>query len=219
MNYFQESMKHFTDVLDGLKGSETFSEEVPPQRNYSYLDVLPDSLTQNAILDLNNVLQDKPIHDELYHEAMKFLEKDAFLLEESLKDGRDEKSGILFAAGKQGYIWIRGKKEGRYLANVLIDKVEWDNIKCFVHRWQEDDGHIKAIYILQKGSRELEVPYVWSPKTEDDTQYYRWLLQKLNGPWILADIMYKYSGKPLPASWIIEKHLQQPELQKQRYYL
>ncbi|MHA1930178.1 MAG: hypothetical protein ACTSV2_16525 [Candidatus Thorarchaeota archaeon] len=142
----------------------------------------------------------------------------AFILEESLRDGHDEKSGILFAAGTQGYIWIRGKKKGRYLEDVLVDKVEWENITCFVHQWQKDEGQIKAVYTLQKGSKELVAPYVWNPKIDDDTRHYRWLLQKLNGPWILADIMYKYNGQRMPASWRSEKPLHQSDLQKQRYY-
>ena len=191
-NAFQESMNNFAAALDGLISSGILNGEDHTQRDLSYLDILPDSLTHNAVLDLNNVLQDKPIHDELYHEAKKFLGNDAFLLEESLRDGYDENNGILFAAGKQGYIWIRGRKKGRYLEDVLVDKVEWDNIKCFVHQWQEDDGQIKAVYTLQKGTKELVVPYVWSPRIDVSMQDYQWLLQKLNGPWIVADIMYKY---------------------------
>ena len=77
-------MNRFVSALDDLRSSEISSGEIPPPRNISYLEVLPDSLTHNAILDLNNVLQDKPIHDELFHEATKFLGNDAFILEESL---------------------------------------------------------------------------------------------------------------------------------------
>ena len=160
-----------------------------------------------------------PIHDALYHEAKKFLGDGAFLLEESLWDGNNATNGFLFAAGKQGYIWIQGKKNGRHIANVLVDKIEWDNIKCAVQRWQAQDQKFDVVYTLQKIGRELTHHYKWSPTLNPDVLEHPWLIQLLNGPWIFADIMYKYSGRPLPASWISEKHLQHSDLQKQRYYL
>ncbi len=217
-SHFQTAMKYALSVLDEIMESTASNEEPTPLKDFSYLDSLPKSLTRDAILDLNTILQDMPIHDELYNEAMKFLGNDPFILEESLRDGRNEDNGVLFAAGKQGYIWIQGTKDGRYMANVLVDKVEWNNIKCFAHRWQTEDNKIEATYSLQRDSKELSIRYQWSPTINEDTTQYPWLLQKLNGPWILADVMYKYSGRPLPASWVSVKHLKQPELHSQRYY-
>jgi len=217
--HFHSSMKQITDDLEILQRTYGDTRELPLVRDYSYLDKLPESLTRNAILDLNNVLQDMPIHDRLYHEASKFLGNGAFLLEESLRDGNNIDNGFLFAAGKQGYIWIQGKKNGRHIANVLVDKIEWDNIKCAIQRWQGKDSKFDVVYTLQAKGRELTHHYKWSLTANQDVLEHPWLMQQLNGPWILADIMYKYSGRPLPASWISEKHLQQQELQKQRYYL
>ncbi|MGY5874988.1 MAG: hypothetical protein RTU30_04515 [Candidatus Thorarchaeota archaeon] len=211
--HFQTTMSLVSDVLDITKSS---FKEPPPYLDYSYMKKLPTSLTNNAILDLNIVLQDMPIHDELYHEAAKFLGSETFLLEESLRDGLQRKNGVLFAAGILGYIWIQGEKEGRYMANVLVDKVEWDNIRCFAHRWQTEDNIIEATYSLQKDTTELSVSYIWRPTANQDTP--QWLSQELNGPWLLADVMYKYSGKPMPASWINEKQSEIREMYKQRYY-
>jgi len=216
---FQSSIKQISNELEILKKTNKDARELPPFRDYSYLDNLPGSLTHNAILDLNNILQDKPIHDALYHDAMKFLGSEPFLLEESLRDANDIDNGFLFAAGNQGYIWVQGKKNGRHIANVLVDKIEWNNITCAVHRWQAKDSRFDVVYTLQKEGRELTHHYKWNPPPNQDVLGHPWLLQQLNGPWILADIMYKYFGKPLLASMASKKHLQQSDMQKQRYYL
>jgi len=180
--------------------------------NLSYLSDLPKILTQNAILDLNTVLQDQPIPDYLYHEAVKFLGDDAFLLEESLRDGENPEDGILFAAGVKGYILIRGKKSGRFMTDVLIDKVEWANIKALVYHWQNENSIMHMNYALQKGHRMKTVSYIWNPPCTKMNSSYRWLCEKNNGPWILADLMFKYSCNKLPASHIIGGH------SKIRYY-
>ncbi|MCK4566457.1 MAG: hypothetical protein KAU48_04020, partial [Candidatus Thorarchaeota archaeon] len=78
--------------------------------------------------------------------------------------------------------------------------------------------NIEATYSLTEDGRDSTVLYQWVPTVNDDTLQFPWLLQQLNGPWILADIMYKYSGKPLPASWVTRVHLNQLVLIKQRFY-
>ena len=116
---------------------------IPTQASdLSYLDSMPDCLTRNAILDMNTILRDQPIPDELVHEALKFLGSEPFLIEESLRDGNDNESGILFAAGEKGYFWIQGKKHGRFMSNVIVDTVEWDNIQSLSYRWQTDNSII-----------------------------------------------------------------------------
>jgi len=187
-------------VVEEIRSSDSFSSDIPPVRNYSYLEQMPESLTHNAILDLNTILRDQPIHDLLVHEAVKILGSKPFLLEESLRDGTDKDNGVIFAAGKNGYFWIQGRKHGRFMSNVIVDIVEWANIRCFAHRWHNESAIIDATYTLTKDGKETTMAYQWSPSINDDTLQYPWLLQQLNGPWILADIMYKYSGKPLPAS-------------------
>lgn len=216
---FHSAMKQISEVLEFQKKTDRDTRALPPVRDYSYLDNIPESLTHNAILDLNNILQDMPIHDALYHDAMKFLGSEAFLLEESLRDANDIDNGFLFAAGNHGYIWIQGKKNGRHIENVLVDKIEWDNIKCAVHRWQAKDSRFDLVYTLQKEGTELTHHYKWNLTPNQDVLEHPWLLQQLNGPWILADIMYKYFGKPLLASMASKKHLQQSDMQRQRYYL
>jgi hypothetical protein len=194
-------------VLEEIRESEEFSGEIPPTRDYSYLERMPESLIRNGILDLNTILRDQPVHDELVQEAAKFLGNKPLILEESLRDGNDKENGVLFAAGTQGFYWIQGKKRGRFMSNVIVDTVEWDNIRCFTHQWQNQDAIISATYSLTKTGKESTVKYLWSPSTNENTFQYPWLLQQMNGPWILADVSYKCSRKPLPAS-----------IDKQRYY-
>ncbi len=210
---FYSTIRQLPNVLDQTNKKTT---KHPSPLDYSYLENMPRCLTYDTILDLNTVLQDMPIHDELYHEAVKFLGVQAFLATESLKDGTQRENGVLFAAGNQGYIWIRGVKKGRFMTNVLVDKVEWEHIRCFAHRWQSNDSKILATYSLQKDTTELSASYVWSPLPGQDI--FQWVWQELNGPWILADLMYKYSERPMPASWISKKHLKHQEFHKQRYY-
>jgi len=212
---FQSSMSRCFGVVEEIRNSREFSEEIPLPRDYSYLKIIPESLTRNAILDLNTVLRDMPIHDLLVHEAVKFLGYEPFLLEESLRDGNDKENGILFAAGTQGYYWIQGMKTGRFMKNVIVDTVEWDHIKCFVHQWQTEDDSILATYTLTKGGNVSLKKYQWNPPKNENTIQFPWLLQPLNGPWILADIMYKCSGDPMPASRINET---QSDLCKPRYH-
>jgi len=183
-------------VVEEIRSSDSFSSDIPPVRNYSYLEQMPESLTYNAILDLNTILRDLPVHDQLVREAVKFLGNEPFFLEESLRDGTEKDNGVLFAAGKNGYFWIQGKKQGRFITNVIVDTVEWTNIRCFTHLWHNEGAIIDATYTLTRDGNEITKEYFWSPSNNGDTHAYLWLLQELNGPWILADIIYKYSGKP-----------------------
>ncbi len=217
-NHFQSTMSRCFDVVEKIRSSDAFTSDQPPVRDYSYLEQLPESLTRNAKLDLNTILQDKPAHDELVHEAVKFLGNEPFLLEESLRDGTNRENGVLFAAGTQGYFWIQGKKRGRFMSNVIVDTVEWTNILCFKHQWHHEAANIDATYTLTEDGRDSTVLYQWAPTVHEDTLQFPWLLQQLNGPWILADVMYKYSGKPMPASWIRERNSDQSTLLRQRYY-
>ena len=203
-NRFQTTMGKCSDVLEEIRQSDEFTGEIPPARDYSYLEQMPESLTRNAILDLNTVLRDQPIHDELVHEAWKFLGNEPFILEESLRAGNDNENGVLFAAGAQGYYWIQGNKQGRFMSNVIVDTVEWDNIRCFSRQWHNESAIFDATYTLIKDGNESTMQYQWCPPTNDDTLKHPWLLQRMNGIWILADVIYKYSGKPLPASYTNE---------------
>jgi hypothetical protein len=200
LSHFQSTMNQCNDIVEEIKGSEQFTEEVTPTRDYSYLERMPESLTRNAMLDLNTVLRDQPVHDRLVHEAEKLLGNDPFLLEESLRDGNDKENGVLFAAGKHGYYWIQGRKSGRFMKNVVVDTVEWDNIRCFVHQWQNDDAKMDATYTLTKYGKDVTIQYLWQPTNDSDSSQYPWLLQPLNGPLILADVMHNYSGKHMPTS-------------------
>jgi hypothetical protein len=168
---------------------------VSPQRETTYLDELPQSLTHNAILDLNTVLRDQPIHDDLVHEAKKFLGIEPFLIEESLRDGNDRNNGVLFAAGERGYYWIQGIKQGRFMVNVIVDTIEWNNFRHLTHQWQFESPTIHATYSLTKGGKHVTRKYQWGPPIDEETAKYPWLLEPLNGPWIMADIIHKYSGK------------------------
>ncbi len=215
---FRSTMDLAPDILNEMKKTIALTDKFPPKRDYVYLDKMPEFLTQNALLDLNTVLQDKPIHDKLHHEASKFLGADPFLLEESLRDGKDSNNGILFAAGEQGYIWIQGKKKGRFLSNVLVDKIEWENIRCLANQWQLRNSIIEMTYSLQRGRTVKTIPYIWKPAAAEHDPVQSWLFQPLNGPWILADLMYKYAGKPMPASWISSELLKNSDAYKQRYY-
>jgi hypothetical protein len=190
---FQSIMNQCMDVIEEIRSSVSDPQQ---PRDYLYLEKLPESLTQNAILDLNTILRDRPVHDELVHEATKFLGDEPFLLEESLRDGNDRENGVLFAAGKQGYYWIQGKKQGRFMSNVIVDTVEWENLRGFVHQWHRESAIIYATYSLTKGGNESTREYLWSPSTNRDTHEYPWLLQELNGSWILTDILHKYSEIP-----------------------
>ncbi|MHA2158240.1 MAG: hypothetical protein ACXABE_05040 [Candidatus Thorarchaeota archaeon] len=186
-----------------LRSNEVIEENNPsPQLDYSYLEHLPDSLTNNVILDLNTVLRDQPIHDELVNEAKKFLGDEPFLLEDSLRAGENNTNGVLFAAGTLGYYWVQGKKSGRFLTNVIIDTVEWTHIKSVSHQWHKSDGIIDVTYSLTQNGRANTVQYQWCLPINNDTLNYHWLLEPLNGPWILADVAYRCSGSPLPATQI-----------------
>ncbi|MHA2142558.1 MAG: hypothetical protein ACXADC_10955 [Candidatus Thorarchaeota archaeon] len=215
---FQSAMSQCHDIVKEIRDAEEFTCDPPPVRDYSYLENMPESLTRNAILDLNTISEDWPVHDELHQKSLKFLGSGPFLLEESLRSADEIENGILFAAGEQGYIWIQGKKNGRYMANVLVDRVEWDNIRCFVQQWQNENAAIAATYAIHRDGVELTMLYHWSPTPNEDVLQYPWLLQPLNGPWIIADVMYKYAGKPMPASWVSDRHQKEPEIHKQRYY-
>lgn len=216
-NHFQSTMSQCFDIVEEIRRSDAFVSDLPPVRDYSYLEQMPESLTCNAILDLNTILRDLPSHNELVHEAVKFLGNEPFLLEESLR-GNDRENGILFAAGKEGYFWIQGKKNGRFMSNVIVDTVEWNNIRCFSHSWQTENDSIFATYTLTLDGSESTMEYQWSPLKNENTIQFPWLLQPLNGPWILADVMYKCSGKPMPASWMIEQNPDQSKLRNRRYY-
>ncbi len=215
---FHLTIESASDIIDEMKKPIPSTYEFPPKRDYTYLDKMPDFLTRNAILDLNSVLQDKPIHNELQPEALMFLGANPFLLEESLKDGRDSENGILFAAGNEGYIWIQGKKKGRFLSNVLVDKIEWENIRCFANQWQITNSIIHASYSLQRGRTVKTIPYIWKPAPGEHDLEQSWLFQPQNGSWIFADLMYKFARTPMPASWIGVEHQKNRDLHIQRYY-
>ncbi|MFW9920653.1 MAG: hypothetical protein ACFFED_13700 [Candidatus Thorarchaeota archaeon] len=200
---FKSGIKSISDRIATLQEA-AIPSSIPLKRDYAYLEKTPKSLTHNAILDMNAILQDKPIPDELYHESFKFLGKTPFLLEESLRECNDSKSGVLFAAGEQGCIWIRGRKQGRFMENVLVDKIEWTNIKCISYQWQTADSRMVATYTLKKDRHDLQTCFTWSPTLNEDTIEFPWLMQSENGPWIIADLMYKYSGIPLAATYPIE---------------
>jgi len=182
VNQFQSSMKQVSDIFEDVKDSGTSTLDL------SYLAAMPETLTKDAVLDLNTVLRDMPVHDNLVHEAVKFLGDDPFLIEESLRNGNDVENGALFAAGRQGYYWIQGKKQGRFISNVIVDTVEWENFRCFSHQWQRGTATITAIYSLTKDGALVTKEYLWCPMVNEDTRKYPWFLQEFNGPWIMSDI-------------------------------
>ena len=187
---FQSTMKQCSEVIDDFRNASV------PHTDLSYLENMPDSLTRNAVLDLNTILRDQPVPDALVHEAVKFLGDEPFLIEESLRDGNDRENGVLFAAGKHGYYWIQGKKQGRFMSDVIVDTIEWENVRCFTHLWHHDHPTIFATYSLTKGGNETTIEYQWSPTLNDNTRTFPWLLQPLNGLWILADVMSRCIGTP-----------------------
>ncbi len=197
--HFQSVMSCCSEVIDEIRNSNDFARGCSSPPDYSYLKLMPESLTHNAVLDLNTILRDQPIHNELVHEAVKFLGDDPILLEESLRAGSDDTNGILFAAGSKGYYWIQGRKQGRFMSNVIVDTVEWENVRCFAYLWHSDRSVIYATYSLTRDGKEATIEYQWNLSKYEDTFQYPWLLQQWNGPWILGDISYKYSGKPLLA--------------------
>lgn len=185
---FQSTMNRCVNFLEDIRNLD----RKPPLNDCVYLDHMPTSLTKNARLDLNTVLRDQPIPDSLVHEAIEFLGAEPFLLEESLKAANDNENGILFAVGKQGYYWIKGKKTGRFMSNVIVDTVEWDNIQSFSYRWDSENAIIDVTYSLTSDGKGLTTQYQWSPSVNSETLQYPWLIQQMNGPWILADIFSKY---------------------------
>ncbi|TFG30122.1 hypothetical protein EU528_08635 [Candidatus Thorarchaeota archaeon] len=187
-----EVRAHFQSTMNRAKDYISITTQT---RDLTYLTSMPESLTRNAILDLNTILRDQPIHEELVYEAMKFLGNEPFLLEESLRDGEDKENGVLFAAGANGYFWIQGKKDGRFMSNVIVNSVEWNNIRCITHQWDHDIPLINITFSLVQGGKETTVNYQWAPPTNDETLQFPWLLQSMNGPYILEDIVYKYTGK------------------------
>ena len=191
-NHFQSTMNKCFGVIEKIRSSDTSTGDL------SYLSQMPMSLTRNAILDLNTILRDQPIPDELVFEAEKLLGSEPFIIEESLRDDDDKENGVLFAAGKQGYYWIQGKKQGRFMSNVIVDTVEWDNVRCIAHQWHHDPPLINVTFSLVQGGKETTKVYQWFPLVNDDTRQFPWLLQSLNGPYIFEDIVYKYSGKYIP---------------------
>jgi len=197
-------MDQCMEVMERVRSS---ASNPPSPRDYSYLEKLPQSLTHNAMLDLNTILRDQPVHNELVYEAAKFLGDEPFLLEESLRDGDDRENGVLFAAGRQGYFWIQGVKSGRFMSNVVVDTVEWENVRYCVYQWRLDKSRFSVTYSKTKGGNNVTTPFLWNPPNNEDTSQYPWLLQQMNGPWIFADIVHRHSGKPLSAS-----------LHNQRYY-
>ncbi|MGY5872914.1 MAG: hypothetical protein RTV72_11755 [Candidatus Thorarchaeota archaeon] len=197
-NQFQSAMNRCFSIIEEKRNLDQFAGDTSSQRDYSYLEHLPESLTRNAILDLNTILQDQPVPDELVHEAEKFLGAEPFIIEESLRNGNDKEDGILFAVGKRGYYWIKGKKTGRFMTNVIIDTVEWDNIRSFSFQWEYENAVIDVTYSLTSDGKESTTQYQWSPPVNDETLQYPWLLQHMNGSWILADIICKYSEVTFP---------------------
>jgi hypothetical protein len=188
-SHFESTMSQYSSKIYELK------DTIAAPLDLSYLDEMPESLTRNAILDLNTVLRDKPVHDDLVHEATKFLGDGPFLLEESIRDGSDKDDGVLFAVGRKGYYWIQGKKQGRFMSNVVVNTVEWDNFQYLAHKWHNERVTIYTTYSLVKGGVLTTQEYLWGPPITDDTRRYPWLLQERNGPWILADVMMKYSER------------------------
>ena len=182
--------KHFQSMMSKAMNYLGISSET---HDVTYLERIPECLTRNAILDLNTILQDQPNPDELVHEATKFLGSNPFLLEESLRDGEDKENGILFAAGEKGYFSIQGKKDGRFMSNVVVDTVEWDNIRCIKHQWHYDPPLINVTFSLIQGGKETTMKYQWAPPPTDEILQFPWFLQSMNGPYIFEDIVYKYT--------------------------
>ncbi len=206
-NQFMKGTKALSQVIRDIhQKSALYSVPVRSKEETLYLMDLPLSLTRNAILDLNTILQDKPYPNELHHEALKYLGTEAFLLEESLRDYNDTENGVLFAAGNKGIIWIRGIKKGRFMKNVLVETVDWENIKCITHQWQNLDNPMQVIYLLTKNGEDNQICVTWNPSINDDVMDYPWLIQSANGPWIIADLMYRYTGKTLRSSYPFEDH-------------
>ena len=187
---FQSTMNQCSDFIDEIRGSDILSPDL------TYLEKMPETLTQNAVLDINTILRDQPVHDELVHEALKFLGDRPFILEESLRDGMDRENGVLFAVGKQGYYWIQGRKKGRFMSNVIVDTVEWENFQNLAYQWHRENAIINATYSLIRDGKPITKEYLWSPSASDDIIEYPWLFQERNGPWILADVKSKFSENP-----------------------
>ncbi len=202
---FQSNITNLMDRLVEIQEIEK-AKSTPKKRNYSYLDNLPNNLTKDAVLDLNAILQDKPYPDELYHEAAKFLGRRPFLIEESLRDCDDMDNGILFAAGEKGCIWVRGIKRGRFMKNVLVETIGWENIGCLVHQWQHPNDTMNFIYVLQQQGAEKYLCTSWNPTIYEDVMTFPWLIQSSNGPWIIADLMNRYSGLRLKT--VHQTHIQ-----------
>ena len=81
------------------------------------------------------------------------------------------------------------------MTNVIVDTVEWDNLRSFAYQWHHKSPTVHVTYSLTKDGKETTVEYQWSPLVDEDTLQYPWLLEQMNGPWILTDVFQKYSNQ------------------------
>jgi hypothetical protein len=194
--YLESTLSRCVEVIDELRDPEKVRAGLT-SRTLSYLGDFPKCLTQDALLDLNTVIEDQPIDDNLVARASNFLGTDPIFIEETLRDSEHKESGILLAAGKKGFFWVRGQKQGRFLTNVVVDTVEWSNIQVLESWWKNDSCLIVVTYSLVEGGKPITMEYQWVPPINDETLRVPWFIQSSNGPYIFEDIMYKYTGRTM----------------------
>ncbi len=190
-DYFQSTLHRCVEVIHDLSEIQKKGGKLTSKSN-TYLDGFPTSLTRDANLDLNSILDDQPIDDTLVPRAMEFLGPNAVLIEETLREAGNIENGILFAAGQKGYYWVRGQKQGRFLTNVVVNTVEWNNIQSISHRWENDVSIIIVNYSLVSGGKSNTVEYLWMPPINEETLLVPWYVQPSNGVYIFEDIVSRY---------------------------
>jgi hypothetical protein len=195
-NYLELTLSQCIDIVEELRDPEKKGVELT-SRTFSYLGNFPQCLTQDALLDLNTVLEDQPVDHRLVTRALNFLGTDTVLIEETLRDADDKENGILFAAGQRGFFWVRGQKHDCFLTNVVVDTVEWNNIQFFGQRWADGLPLIIVTYSHTSKGKSITTEYQWNPPLNDETLRAPWFVQPANGPFIFEDIVYKYTGRTM----------------------
>lgn len=198
-DYFQSTLHRCVEVIHDLSDSQRKGNGLP-SRSVSYLDDLPSSLTRDALLDLNTILDDQPLDDKLVPRAMDFLGFQAVLIEETLREAGNIENGILFAAGQKGYYWVRGQKQGRFLSNVIVDTVEWNNVHAIGQRWRNEQPIIMVTYSQVSGGNPITMEYQWAPPINEETLQVPWSVEPSNGAYIFEDVVFKCTGRKMKLS-------------------
>ncbi|MFW9848087.1 MAG: hypothetical protein ACFFF4_03040 [Candidatus Thorarchaeota archaeon] len=213
------TLDSFNTVLKEILQSSPYSDGMVKERDYSYLQEVPEIFTRDGCLHVNTILTDKPEEDKLYSTAFNaFGEKPYILLNVVELFGQ----GYLFVVGSKAMMFLRGKFDGIKVSKMELHTFEPQQILNITSDWNKDNPSFFYLSKPVKKYGEVRAErslFRWNAQKPDTENSSPWFYEPANAVWIISDMVMDLQKEPLKANYGEGDEIDDPKVMRQRYYL